>query len=67
MKHLVDVLLAGAVPGTGISSGLRFLWRIGSQGDEENQLQRVQVPTWIIHQEISLYLRVTLSFRDVED
>ena len=35
--------------------------------DEENQLRRIPVPPEIIHQAIWLYLRFTLSFRDVED
>jgi transposase-like protein len=35
--------------------------------DEENQLQRVPVSPEIIQQAIWLYLRFTLSFRDVED
>ena len=47
---------------------LRFLWSPGSQQDEENQLQRLPVSTpEIIQQAIWLYLRFTLSLRDVED
>ena len=47
---------------------MRSRWRFGSQGDEENQLQRVPVfPPEIIQQAIWLYLRFTLSLRDVED
>ena len=34
---------------------------------DENQLLRISVPSEIIHQAIWLYLRFTLSFRDVED
>ena len=47
---------------------LRFLWSPGSQQNEENQLQRLPVPPpEIIQQAIWLYLRFTLSLRDVED
>ena len=41
-------------------------WRC-SRGYEENQLRRISVPARVIHQAIWLYLRFTLSFRDVED
>ena len=34
---------------------------------DENQLLWISVPPEIIHQAIWLYLRFTLSFRDVED
>jgi 8-oxo-dGTP pyrophosphatase MutT (NUDIX family) len=37
-----------------------------SRGYEENQLRRL-FPSEVIHQAIWLYLRFTLSFRDVED
>jgi putative transposase len=43
---------------------LRSHWR--SQEHEENQLQRYRSPAEIIQQAIWLYLRFTLSFRDVE-
>ena len=46
---------------------LRFRWRFGSQGDEENQLSRLPLSAEIIQQAIWLYLRFTLSLRDVED
>jgi hypothetical protein len=48
-------------------SGLRSHWRPGSQGDDENQLWGYRFPPEIIQQAIWLYLRFTLSFRDVED
>jgi hypothetical protein len=37
------------------------------QANDENQLRRVPFPPEIIQQAICLYLRFTLSFRDVED
>ena len=48
------------------ASGLRSRWRFCSQGDEEIQLSR-PFPPEIIQQAIWLYLRFTLSLRDVED
>jgi hypothetical protein len=41
--------------------------RLVAEEHDENQLLRISVPSWIIHQAIWLYLRFTLSFRDVED
>jgi len=38
-----------------------------ANGDEENQLRRLRFPPEIIQQAIWLYLRFTLSLRDVED
>ena len=38
-----------------------------AQQDEDSQLQWLPVPTTIIQQAIWLYLRFTLSLRDVED
>ena len=49
------------------ASGLRSRWRFCSQGDEENQLSRLPLSAEIIQQAIWLYLRFTLSLRDVED
>jgi putative transposase len=46
---------------------LRSRWRFCSQGDEENQLRGYRFPPEIIQQAIWLYLRFTLSLRDVED
>jgi transposase-like protein len=46
---------------------LRSIWRSGSQWDEENQLQRYRFPPEIIQQAIWVYVRFTLSLRDVED
>jgi transposase-like protein len=51
----------------------RSRWRCHGRGDlvaadhAENQLLRISVPPEIIHQAIWLYLRFTLSLRDVED
>ena len=45
--------------------GLQPRWRLSSQGNEEDQLQGVPVPSR--NQAIWLYVRFTLSFRDVED
>ena len=47
--------------------GLRSGRWPNNRADEENQLQRISFPPEIIHQAISLYLRFTLSLRDVED
>jgi putative transposase len=49
------------------ASGLQFSWQPGTQGNAENQLRRIPFPPEIIQQAIWLYLRFTLSFRDVED
>ena len=49
------------------ASGLRSRWRFCSQGDEENQHRGYRFPPEIIQQAIWLYLRFTLSLRDVED
>jgi hypothetical protein len=49
------------------ASGLRSRWRFGSQGDEENHYRGYRFPPEIIQQAIWLYLRFTLSLRDVED
>jgi transposase-like protein len=46
---------------------LRSLWWPDSQGNEENQLQRVPFPPEIIQRAIWLYFRFTLSLRDVKD
>ena len=47
--------------------GLRSGRWPNNRADEENQLQRISFPPEIIHQAIWLYLRFTLSLRDVED
>jgi transposase-like protein len=47
--------------------GVRSHWRSDSQADAENQLQRVSFPTGNHSASIWLYLRFTLSLRDVED
>jgi len=55
---------------TGIVTAFRACGPSGgssSQRNEENQLRWVPVSAEIIHQAIWLYLRFTLSFRDVED
>ena len=49
------------------ASGLRSRWRFCSQGDEENHYRGYRFPPEIIQQAIWLYLRFTLSLRDVED
>ena len=46
--------------------GLRPRWRSSSQADEENKVQGVLLPSRNQHA-IWLYVRFTLSFRDVED
>jgi hypothetical protein len=47
--------------------GLRSGRWPNNRADEENQLRGIRFPPEIIHQAIWLYLRFTLSFRDVED
>jgi transposase-like protein len=49
------------------SSDLRSVWRLDSESYAENPLRRLPLPAEIIEQAIWLYLRFTLSFRDVED
>jgi putative transposase len=46
---------------------LRFRWRFGSQGMKKISYRGYRFPPEIIHQAIWLYLRFTLSLRDVED
>jgi putative transposase len=46
---------------------LRLRWRSSSQGNEENSYKGYRFPPEIIQQAIWLYVRFTLSFRDVED
>ncbi|MSP50878.1 MAG: IS6 family transposase [Alphaproteobacteria bacterium] len=43
------------------------MWRVGSQGDEKNSYSSYRFPPGIVHRAIWLYLRFTLSLRDVED
>jgi transposase-like protein len=47
--------------------GLRSRPWPNNRADEENQLRRIPVPAEIIHQAIWLYLRFSLTLRDVED
>src|SRR5580692_9489897 len=49
------------------ASGLRSRWRFGSHGNERKSARGYRFPSEIIQQAIWLYLRFTLSFRDVED
>jgi hypothetical protein len=49
-----------------LAAGRRFECRV-AEGHAESQLLQISVPPEIIHQAIWLYLRFTLSFRDVED
>jgi hypothetical protein len=64
-QALRDIDAVGIVTSSG---KLRLLWPPGSQQNEENQLQRLPIfPPVIIQQAIRLYLRFTLSLRDVED
>ena len=49
------------------SSGLRFLWWVVSQGDDEISYNGYRFSPDIIQQAIWLYLLFILSFRDVED
>ncbi len=46
---------------------MRFLWWPGSQQDEDNHYRGYRFRPEIIQQAIWLYLRFTLSLRDVED
>jgi transposase-like protein len=46
---------------------LRSFWSPGSQREEKISYAGYRFPPEIIHQAIWLYLRFTLSLRDVED
>jgi hypothetical protein len=47
--------------------GLPFVTSAITIDDDQDQLWRLPLPSEIIHQAIWLYVRFTLSFRDVED
>ena len=49
------------------ATDLRSFWSPSSQRDGEDQLRWIRFPPEIIDQAIWLYLRFTLSLRDVED
>ena len=49
------------------ASGLRCRWRFCSQGMKKISYRGDRFPPEIIQQAIWLYLRLTLSFRDVEE